>query len=297
MTMLWRVRASLPDRPGGLAALAQQCAERGVDIRGLQIFPGVEAVTDEVVMETPDGWSEHEVALLVESSGWPHLAAQQVSAAALTDQPTRYVQAARAVLAQPASFPDVVAHLFDADVAPASDVHDVMEMSVADVLVQIRRVAPFTATEHARGAAMAELVSDVLGRERPAFSPSGGRRMGSGATPTYAVRGSTVVAMADGTTVGLAVVHPPEDDSDVVRTIDIDVDAAWQRRGIGTRLLGDSARLARRLGAEEVILTTAHDNRAVLPMVLAAGMRGRIRMAGETLTVRIAVRELKPLAE
>ena len=103
--------------------------------------------------------------------------------------------------------------------------------------------------------------------------------------------------MADGTTVGLAVVHPPEDENDVVRTIDIDVDAAWQRRGIGTRLLGDSARLARRLGAEEVILTTAHDNRAVLPMVLAAGMRGRIRMAGETLTVRIAVRELKPLAE
>ena len=73
MTMLWRVRASLPDRPGGLAALAQQCAERGVDIRGLQIFPGVCAVTDEVVMETPDGWSEHEVALLVESSGWTHL--------------------------------------------------------------------------------------------------------------------------------------------------------------------------------------------------------------------------------
>ncbi len=32
-----------------------------------------------------------------------------------------------------------------------------------------------------------------------------------------------------------------------------------------------------------------------MPMVLAAGMRGRIRMAGETLTVRIAVHELRPL--
>ena len=30
-------------------------------------------------------------------------------------------------------------------------------------------------------------------------------------------------------------------------------------------------------------------------MVLAAGMRGRIRMAGDTLTVRIGVRDLKPL--
>lgn len=295
--MLWRVRTTLPDRPGSLAVLADECGRAGVNILGLQVFPGGGQVTDELVLSTPDDWDDERLAALLGRAGGENVNAQRCTEEALSDQPTRYVQAARAVLAQPASFPDVVAHLFDADIAPASDVHDVMEMSVADVLVQIRRVAPFTATEHARGAAMAELVSDVLGRERPAFSPSGGRRMGSGATPTYAVRGSRVVAMADGTTVGLAVVHPPEDENDVVRTIDIDVDAAWQRRGIGTRLLGDSARLARRLGAEEVILTTAHDNRAVLPMVLAAGMRGRIRMAGETLTVRIAVRELKPLAE
>jgi GNAT superfamily N-acetyltransferase len=295
--MLWRVRTTLPDRPGSLAVLADECGRAGVNILGLQVFPGGGQVTDELVLSTPDDWDDDRLAALLGRAGGENVNAQRCTEEALSDQPTRYVQAARAVLAQPASFPDVVAHLFDADIAPAADVHDVMEMSVADVLVQIRRVAPFTATEHARGAAMAELVSDVLGRERPAFSPSGGRRMGSGATPTYAVRGSRVVAMADGTTVGLAVVHPPEDENDVVRTIDIDVDAAWQRRGIGTRLLGDSARLARRLGAEEVILTTAHDNRAVLPMVLAAGMRGRIRMAGETLTVRIAVRELKPLAE
>jgi hypothetical protein len=31
----------------------------------------------------------------------------------------------------------------------------------------------------------------------------------------------------------------------------------------------------------------------VLPMVLSAGLRGRIRMAGETVTVRIAVNELR----
>jgi hypothetical protein len=30
-------------------------------------------------------------------------------------------------------------------------------------------------------------------------------------------------------------------------------------------------------------------------MVMSAGLRGRIRMAGDTLTVRIAVRDLKPL--
>lgn len=294
--MLWRVRTTLPDRPGSLAALAAECGRAEVNILGFQVFPGDSIVTDELVLSTPDDWVDQQLVELLERAGGETVIAQQCTEEALADQPTRYVQAAREVLAQPASFPDVVAHLFDADTLPASDAHDVMEMSVADVLVQIRRVAMFTAVEHARGAAMAELVSDVIGRERPAFAPSGGRRMGSGATPTYAVRGQRIVAMAEGVTIGLAVVHPPADDP-LVRTIDIDVDAAWQRRGIGTRLLGDSARLARRLGAEEVVLTTAHDNRAVLPMVLAAGMRGRIRMAGETLTVRIAVRELKPLAE
>jgi GNAT superfamily N-acetyltransferase len=295
----------MPDRPGSLAALAAECGRADVNILGFQAFPDVARVTDELVLSTPDDWAAADLVGLLQGAGGEGVIVQRCTEAALTDQPTRYVQAARQVIAQPASFPDVVAHLFDADAAPASgydrgdggDGSDVMELSVAEVLVQIRRVAPFTAVEHARGASMAELVSDVLGRERPAFAPSGSRRMGSGATPTYAVRGDRVVATADGSTVGLAVLRPGAADEPLVRTLDIDVDPAWQRRGIGTRLLGDAARLARRLGAEEVVITTAHDNRAVLPMVLAAGMRGRIRMAGETLTVRIGLRELRAVPE
>ncbi len=297
--MLWRVRTTMPDRPGSLAALANECGAADVNILGLQVFSGAATVTDELVLSAPDDWDVGDLVGLLERAGGESVVAQLCTEEALADQPTRYVQAARQVLAQSASFPDVVAHLFDADALPASATdadHDVMELSVADVRVQIRRVASFTAAERARGASMAELVTDVLGRDAPSSAPSGRRRMGSGATPTYAVRGERIVAMAERVPVGVAVVHPPTDEP-MVRAIDIDVDAAWQRRGIGTRLLGDAARLARRLGADEVVLTTAHDNRAVLPMVLAAGMRGRIRMAGETLTVRIGVRELKPLAE
>ena len=297
--MLWRVRASLPDRTGGLAALAQQCAERGVDIRGLQIFPGVDAVTDEVVMETPEGWGEHEVALLVESAGWTHLAAQVCSEEALHDQPTRYVRAARAILAQPASFPDVVARLFDAESEPREDgpVQDAMEMTVGDVQVQVRRAAPFTAIERARGTAMADLVSDVLQRQHSSGVGvvSSGRRLGTGAVPTYVVDGASVSAIVDGVVVGLATVHDAPADEPGERPVTLRVDAAWQRRGIGTRLLVDVSRLAHAMGATEVVLSTRADNQAVLPMVLAAGMRGRIRMAADRLTVRVPVRELKPL--
>ena len=41
------------------------------------------------------------------------------------------------------------------------------------------------------------------------------------------------------------------------------------------------------------MLTAPADSQAVLPMVLSAGLRGRIRMAGDTVTVRIAVNELR----
>jgi ribosomal protein S18 acetylase RimI-like enzyme len=300
--MLWRVRTTLADRPGALAALAAGCGEAGVNILGLQIFPGIESVTDELVLRTPEGWGEAEIAELLGRSGGVSVSAGPCTEAALTDQPTRYVQAARTILGQPASFPEVVARLFDAESDPRGEQgdmgpvgQDVMEMVVGDVQVQVRRTAPFTGTEHARGAALADLVSDVLERSRDsAMAPGPGRRVGGGATPEYVVDGDSVAATIDAVAVGLAVVRPEEGEHGV-RPVTLRVDPAWQRRGIGTRLLVDAARLANSLGAQEILLTTRSDNQAVLPMVMAAGLRGRIRMAADTLTVRVPVRDLKPL--
>jgi ribosomal protein S18 acetylase RimI-like enzyme len=296
--MLWRVRTTLPDRPGALASLAASCGESGVNILGLQIFPGVESVTDELVISTPDDWSEADIADLVGRSGGLAVSAGQCTEAALADQPTRYVQAARSILAQPASFPEVVARLFDADADPEAGREtemDVMDMTVGDVQVQVRRSAPFTATEHARGSAMADLVSDVLERTREsAMSPSISRRVGGGAQPEYVVSGDTVEAVIDGVVVGVATVRPPAEEP-TVRPVTLRVDPGFQRRGIGTRLLVDVSRLANALGAAEVVLTTRSDNQAILPMVMAAGLRGRIRMAADTLTVRVPVRDLKPM--
>lgn len=287
--------------------LAQNCGDAGVNILGLQIFPGVEAVTDELVLRAPAGWGLAEVAELIERSGGEHVTGAECTEHALVDQPARYVQAARTILAQPASFPEVVARLFDAEAEPVPGamavVQDVMEMTVGDVQVQVRRTAPFTATEHARGAAMADLVSDVLARARgaatDALAPAPSRRVGAGVTPDYVADGLSVAAVVDGTPVGLAQLRPVSDEGagePGVREVTLRVDPAWQRRGIGTRLLNDVARLATAHGVGEILLTTEADNQAVLPMVLAAGLRGRIRMAADVLTVRIPVRELKPLS-
>jgi len=293
------VRATLPERPGALAALAAECGAAGVNILGVQVFPGVEAVTDELVLSTPDAWGERDISELVGRSGGRSVSAAPCAEAALVDQPTRYVQAARAILARPSSFPEVVAALFDADVEASGTAQDVMDMSVGEVQVQIRRTAPFTATEHARGMAMAELVSDVVGREprlHPAVSVSGSRRLGAGSGPRYGVEGRRVVATIDEVTVGVATVLAVLTEEPGVHPVELEVDPAWQRRGIGTRLLTDAARLATALGAEGVLLTTRSDNQAVMSMMMASGLRGRIRLAGDVLTVRIGVRELKPLA-
>ncbi|GAB3250547.1 GNAT family N-acetyltransferase [Nocardioides dilutus] len=295
--MLWRVRTTLPDRPGALALLAEQCGLADVNILGLQIFPGVEAVTDELVLRTPDDWGPTQIGRLVETAGGREVVAIPCTEDALADQATLYVQAARAVLERPMTFPEVVGRLFDArlqavDGSPADD--DVMEMTVGDVEVQVRRSTAFTATEHARGAAMAALVTDVLARSAaPGITGDSGRRVGSGAPPAYAVEGDSVAARIDDVVVGRATLEKTDEPG--VLAIGLGVDPAWQRRGIGSRLLVEVARLALAKGADEILLTTRSDNQAALPMVLAAGLRGRIRMAGDRLTVRIAVRDLKAL--
>ena len=298
---LWRVRCTLPDRPGALAALARECGAARVNILGLQIFPGFETVTDELVLHAPEDWGLVDIAGLVESAGGTSVSGTPCTEHALVDQPVRYVLAARSVLAQPASFPEVVAGLFDAEADPVEGalgpVQDVMEMTVGDVAVQVRRTAHFTSTEHARAAAMADLVNDVLARSRAESAPQPpppGRRVGPGSAPTYAASDGQVAALVEGTVVGLARLAEHRGEQGVL-TVTVDVDPAWRRRGIGTRLLVEAARLAAGHRAEEILLSTEADNQAVLPIVLAAGLRGRIRMASDRLTVRIAVRDLKPL--
>ena len=53
--MFFRVRTSLTERPGALALLATRCGEAGLNIMGLQIFPDLGSVTDELVISAARG--------------------------------------------------------------------------------------------------------------------------------------------------------------------------------------------------------------------------------------------------
>lgn len=289
--MLWKVRTTLPDRPGALAVLAQDCGAAGVNILGLQIFPGVDTVTDELILRTPPGWGEADLARLLAKSGGSGISAVRCTERALVDQPTRFVQAARAIAGHPASFPEVVARLFEAEPDDGHTPGDVMELVVGEVRVQLRRAAPFTPTEIARGTALADLVGEAIDRMKGVPVVSSPVRVAD--TPSYVVEADGVMAIVDGVQIGRARLQPTEEPG--VVELSLRVDPAWQRRGVGRRLLRDVARLGVSRGATALVMTTGVENDAVLPMVLAAGLRGRIRMASETLTVRVPLRDLTPL--
>jgi GNAT superfamily N-acetyltransferase len=290
--MLWRVRTTLEERPGALAELTTACGSAGVNILGLQVFPGVDRVTDELVLRTPDSWGLADIADLVERAGGTRVSVLPCTEAALADQPTRYVLAARSILAEPATFPDVVAQLFDAEADPdasgLSPVMDGMDLEIGDVVVQLRRTAPFTAAEHARGSALAELVADVLGAAAATSAPAP-QEVSTDQEPVLEVRDREVRAVVAGAVVGRAAW---EVDDEHAWHVELAVDPAWRRRGIGSRLLLETARVARTSEAEELVVRTAADNPAVLPLVLGTGLRGRIRMGSDDLTVRIPVRRL-----
>ncbi|WP_435770109.1 GNAT family N-acetyltransferase [Nocardioides sp. SYSU DS0651] len=287
--MLWRVRVGLADRPGALAGLAAACGRAGVNIQTVQVFPDSTSVTDELVLQVPQDWSAQQVRALVEKAGGVPVSAAPVTRAALEDQPTRYVRAARAIISQPAKFPEIAAHLFDAGVDRNDGSEDVLEMVVGgSATIQIRRDTPFTPAERARAAALAELVGQVI----DAGGTHAPHHAASGAELEFVTAGTTVSAVAAGLVAGRAGVSEAGED-DEPWPVDLWVDPAWQRRGVGTRLLAEVARLARGRGADAIVLTAPADSQAVLPMVLAAGMRGRIRIAGDSLTVRIALTDLR----
>ena len=168
--MLFRARTTLSDRPGSLATLARDCGEQGVNILGLQIFPGVEGVTDELVLRAPESWGVGEVAELVEGAGGTRVSVSSCTEHALVDGPIQYLHGLRRLADDPHRLAEVLGRLLDATPASAfhgdiTSVQDTLAVAVGPHRVLLRRTAPFTVTEHARAVAFAEVAAELVSPE------------------------------------------------------------------------------------------------------------------------------------
>ena len=157
--MFFRVRASLTERPGALALLATRCGEAGLNILGLQIFPDLGRVTDELVISAPEDWTAGAVAELVSGAGGDEVSVEPCTTHDLIDQPTRWLTAA----------------------------HDVVDEPVAAarrVLEKLLGPHPekWSATEHSRAAALRALAESADGQP----APSGAARRWSTTRPPAA---------------------------------------------------------------------------------------------------------------
>jgi hypothetical protein len=96
-------------RPSRFTSRARAALRRaGRDILGLQIFPGVQGVTDELVLRAPDDWRIGDVAALVEDAGGTDVTLGPSTEHALVDGPIQYLHALRRLAQDPSTLPEML---------------------------------------------------------------------------------------------------------------------------------------------------------------------------------------------
>jgi len=261
--MFYRVRTRLADSPGALARLAQDCGDAEVNILALQIYPELGAVTDDLVVETPEHWTAAAVVELVSGAGGDEVSVVPCATHDLVDQPTAWLRAAKTVMDDPASLPSMLTGLLGPRVS-------------------------WSATEQVRAEALAEMAD----RGRPTAAPL------PASVPTsvveYDVTQTGVTARIGQHAVGAARLEALVDGS---AQGGLEVAPAWRRLGIGIHLLRQLSGLAAGRGATELVLLAPASEEGVAPVLAAAGMRGRIRLTEHGLSVHVSLAGVRPIED
>lgn len=257
--MYYRVRTTLPDAPGALAMLAKRCGHAEVNILGLQIYPDLGTVTDDLVLSVPESWPPSRVVELVESAGGSDVTVVECTAHELRDQPTRWLTAVRSLIDDPSRLTTEITAL----VGP-----------------RVR----LSATERARVAALTDIVAALGDTPTPARV--------SAEVVAYEETDVGVNATVGDGVIGAA--HLTWNGSDTVVEGRVEVAPAWRRIGVGRQLLRRVCQVAARAGARELLVLAPPSEEGLVPLLAATGLRGRIRLSAEGLEVRIGLEGVLP---
>ncbi|MDR6979493.1 GNAT superfamily N-acetyltransferase [Streptomyces sp. 3330] len=175
---LWRMRTTVKDAPGSLAALCAALAGHRVDILSLQTHPLGEETVDEFLLRGPGGLAAGEITRAVALAGGSGTWIERADAHDLVDAPTRVLGLATRTALDAAELPLALRQLLgrctirSLPAAPGAGgrgpegvpVEGVLEDTVmrlrapeGGVITVERPYLPFTPTEFARARALVEL--------------------------------------------------------------------------------------------------------------------------------------------
>ncbi|TXS49474.1 GNAT family N-acetyltransferase [Streptomyces sp. OR43] len=329
-TVLWRMRTTVRDAPGSLAALCIVLARHRIDILTLQTHPLAEGTVDEFLLRAPASLPAAQLTRAISDAGGSSTWIERADAHDLVDAPTRVLGLATRTALDAAELPLALRQLLGrctihslpamsitgratGETAPVEGVLEETVMRLRDpsggVITVERPYLPFTPTEFARARALVELDARLGPRiprsEHVLTLPEGNaitvRRADGGdleaaramhdrcSEQTLRLRyhgpvrdadryldhllsprfGRTLaVQTASGRTVALGHLLWDGDETEVALLVEDD----WQRRGIGSELLGRLVALAVEAGCESVYAVTQASNTGMVAAMRALSL-------------------------
>ncbi len=330
--MMWRVRTTLEDRPGILAAIALACGQAEVNIKSMQVFPG-DPVIDEFVVTAPEGFTDVQLARVFEDAGGAQVAVTRTDG--VEDEPTKWLGGVHRIIEEGDNAEEVLRDLLDTTPPDVADYagHDVLDLQRRNgTSLRISRAVPFTPVERARAQALLSLVSDA-GADVPLLQPATRHPLPLVRPATLADidavaalhqrcsaetlyhRYQVPLRMPMTTRMARRLVMPESGVAVVVQSgldlvghgvleqtgdrwaFHLLVEDAWQGRGIGSLLVRQGAGRAKALGAERLAFVTAISNDKLLRTVGSAGFAARVERHDGTIEISVPLTTVAPIVD
>lgn len=279
---LWRVRATLDDRPGFLAVLAASLALRSVNILAVQVHTTEDGAVDDLILDAPDAMTEAELIAAVQRGRGRDAWAVRANARGLVDPPTQVLGLATGLVRDPQALGGALEVLLDASVrwlteaspvGPNPDRTSMLLPDPAGGFYLAERPAPaFTPAEYARAQALVGLASAADRQAETAawlLLPDGTELL---LRPAEADDLASVTLVAESPTGEVVALGNLIGEGNLAE-VALLVEDSWQRCGIGTALLPcGTARLCRR-PAGLTVPTASHRVRP--PVAASPNRRGK----------------------
>jgi hypothetical protein len=129
---LWRVRATIPDRPGSLERLTRGFAKQDLNVLAVHVHTLPDQVLDEFILATPRHVLAEDIERTANLAGGTDVQVWPTTALALADGQTRALALAARVTAEPNELSVALAELLGARAIPADDPDETVSRTNAE---------------------------------------------------------------------------------------------------------------------------------------------------------------------